>query len=298
MTARNIESVFLKTSTLLSAIGKLRSHRISTAHRHQSADTQKSTHFGFETVPIEEKEERVRGVFSNVAESYDLMNDAMSLGIHRLWKDAFVRELAPTRRTKLLDVAGGTGDIAFRCMRYMENLPPDDGDNFLEEHNQSSITVCDINEEMLAVGRQRAAKLDDEKFIWQQGNAECLPFPDDSFDAYTIAFGIRNVTRLPHALAEAHRVLRRHGRFLCLEFSQVHNPLLLWLYDQYSTQVIPPLGLVLAQDWRSYQYLVESIRMFPDQEEFMAMIVDAGFGGATFRNLSGGIVSIHSGFKL
>ena len=244
-----------------------------------------TTHFGFETVAESEKAGRVHGVFSSVASRYDLMNDAMSLGVHRLWKDAALDWLAPRPGMRLLDVAGGTGDIAFRFLRRVK------GDGHA--------TVLDMTEEMLTEGRRRSeATTFADRLDWVVGDAMALPFADSVFDAYTISFGIRNVTRVEDALAEAFRVLRPGGRLLVLEFSRVPEASLRWLYDRYSFNVIPPLGQALAGDRASYQYLVESIRRFPDQETFAAMIAAAGFDQVRYRNLSMGIAALHSGWKL
>lgn len=280
---------------------------------------QRSTHFGFETVSEDEKTEKVYKVFENVAQKYDVMNDAMSLGIHRLWKDALLHLMSPTPGTLLLDVAGGTGDISFRFLDYIRSRQDREARRDTLSRQSASwqeiteayqpgqsdtqggvqAVVCDINKEMLKVGRQRAADRGyGTGLSWVVGNAEELPFDNDKFDFYTIAFGIRNVTHIDQALQEAHRVLKPGGRFLCLEFSRVSNPLLSRVYDAYSFQLIPVLGEVIAGDWKSYQYLVESIRRFPDQEEFKAMIEDAGFFKVQFHNLTGGVVAIHSGFKL
>jgi demethylmenaquinone methyltransferase/2-methoxy-6-polyprenyl-1,4-benzoquinol methylase len=243
------------------------------------------THFGYETVPESEKAGRVHGVFASVASRYDLMNDAMSLGIHRLWKDAALDWLAPRLGMRLLDVAGGTGDNAFRVLARVG------GDGHA--------TVLDMTEDMLVEGRRRAeATTFAEALDWVVGDAMSLPFAEASFDAYTISFGIRNVTRIEVALAEAYRVLRPGGRLLVLEFSQVPEPSLRWLYDRYSLNVIPALGQALVGDRASYQYLVESIRRFPDQERFAAMIAAAGFGQVRYRNLSMGVAALHSGWKL
>jgi demethylmenaquinone methyltransferase / 2-methoxy-6-polyprenyl-1,4-benzoquinol methylase len=227
----------------------------------------------------------VHGVFASVASRYDLMNDAMSLGIHRLWKDALIDWLAPRPGMRLLDVAGGTGDIAFRFLGRVKG--------------EGQATVLDMTEDMLVEGRRRAeATAFAGALDWVVGDAMALPFADRSFDAYTISFGIRNVTRIEDALAEAYRVLTPGGRLLVLEFSQVPEPSLRWLYDRYSMNVIPALGQALVGDRASYQYLVESIRRFPGQEAFAAMIEAAGFGQVRFRNLSMGIAALHSGWKL
>jgi len=249
-----------------------------------------STHFGFEEVKESEKSRKVYEVFEKVAEKYDLMNDCMSFGIHRIWKDEFVWRLRSGPSTQLLDVAGGTGDIAFRFLRYIRyKYGPD-----VTGH----VTVCDINRAMLEVGRKRAdAEGYSNGVTWSEGDAESLPFDAGKFDAFTIAFGIRNCTHVDRVLAEAHRVLKPGGRFACLEFSQVQNPLLARIYDWYSFEIIPVVGQVVAGDWRSYKYLVESIRQFPDQTEFAAMIERAGFSTVKYENLSNGIVAIHYGMK-
>jgi len=247
-------------------------------------DTVQTTHFGFEEVPEAEKAGRVRGVFDSVAARYDVMNDVMSLGIHRLWKDAMMDWLAPRPGQRLLDVAGGTGDIAFR---------------FLDRAGQGHATVLDLTEPMLIEGRKRAAAREmSDRLTWIVGDAMALPFDDQSFDVYTISFGIRNVTRPETALAEAYRVLRPGGRLMVLEFSQLPNAGLQKLYDLYSFAIIPRLGQAIARDRDSYQYLVESIRRFPDQETFLRMIEDAGFANAKYRNLSMGIAALHSGWKI
>ncbi len=249
-----------------------------------SGTDEKTTHFGNETIPEADKAGRVHGVFTSVASRYDLMNDVMSAGIHRLWKDAMMDWLAPRAGQRLLDVAGGTGDIAFR---------------FLRRAPGASATVLDLTESMLDAGRARAEaeKLAD-RLDWVAGDAMALPFPDGSFDVYTISFGIRNVTRPEDALAEAFRVLRPGGRLMVLEFSQLPDPGMQRLYDLYSFNVIPAMGKVIAGDRESYQYLVESIRRFPDQESFAAMIRDAGFGQVKYRNLTMGVAALHSGWKI
>ena len=246
--------------------------------------TGKTTHFGNRTVAEDDKAGLVHGVFSRVASRYDVMNDLMSVGIHRLWKDAMMDWLAPRPGQRLLDVAGGTGDISFR---------------FLRRAPGAQATVCDMTHPMLVEGRKRAeaAQLAD-RLQWVTGDAMALPFPDASFDVYTISFGIRNVTRIPDALAEAYRVLRPGGRLMVLEFSQIPVPMLQWAYDRYSFNVIPLMGQIVANDRDSYQYLVESIRKFPDQETFLSMIRDAGFARASYRNLSMGIAALHSGWKI
>ncbi|XWS52243.1 hypothetical protein CRYUN_Cryun11dG0051100 [Craigia yunnanensis] len=262
-----------------------------------------ATSFGFKEVREEEKSQMVGKVFSNVASNYDLMNDFMSAGLHRLWKDRLVSKLSPFPGMKHLDVAGGTGDVAFRILETVNSIrrralqdPLSDG---LQEETQ--IYVCDINPNMLNVGKNRALErgLRDDKFLtWVQGDAEALSFEDNSMDGYTIAFGIRNVTHIEKVLAEAYRVLKRGGRFLCLELSHVEIPVFKELYDFYSFSVIPPLGELVAGDRESYQYLVESIRRFPPQEKFASMIADAGFQKVEYENLVGGVVAIHSGLKI
>lgn len=227
-------------------------------------------------------------MFDTVADSYDLMNDVMSFGVHRVWKDIFMHRLGPTENTKLLDVAGGTGDIAFRFL------------NYVEAKKDCHVTVCDINGHMLDVGKRRGQALNvtPDMIDWVEGDAENLPFKDDSFNAYTIAFGIRNCTHIEKVLQEAYRVLQPGGRFLCLEFSQLPNSTAQWFYDQYSFQLIPVFGQIFAGEWKSYQYLVESIRRFPNQDNFKTMIEEAGFRNVLYENLTLGVVAIHSGFKL
>ncbi|NND17687.1 MAG: bifunctional demethylmenaquinone methyltransferase/2-methoxy-6-polyprenyl-1,4-benzoquinol methylase UbiE [Silicimonas sp.] len=245
---------------------------------------EKTTHFGAREVREDEKAGLVHGVFTNVASKYDVMNDVMSVGIHRLWKDAMMDWLAPRNGQRLLDVAGGTGDIALR---------------FLKRAPEAEAVVLDMTESMLIEGRQRAdATAMADRLDWTVGDAMTLPFEDSSFDVYTISFGIRNVTRINDALSEAYRVLRPGGRLMVLEFSQLPNDGLQSLYDLYSFNVIPRMGQVIAGDRDSYQYLVESIRRFPDQETFAGMIRAAGFGQVKYRNLSLGIAALHSGWKL
>jgi demethylmenaquinone methyltransferase/2-methoxy-6-polyprenyl-1,4-benzoquinol methylase len=247
-----------------------------------------TTHFGFRDVPLGDKQTLVNDVFHSVASRYDLMNDLMSGGLHRVWKDIMVNALNPPKSDApfaLLDVAGGTGDISFRAASKA-------GAGF-------RATVCDINADMLEVGRQRAIKqVLDDKVSFVEGNAEALAFPDRAFDAYTIAFGIRNVPRIDLALTEAHRVLKHGGRFLCLEFSSVEVPGLDRLYDMFSFNVIPQLGRAITGDAESYRYLVESIRKFPRPNAFADMIRTAGFSRVSHQTLSGGIVALHSGWRL
>jgi demethylmenaquinone methyltransferase/2-methoxy-6-polyprenyl-1,4-benzoquinol methylase len=241
------------------------------------------TSFGFRSVRTEEKASLVRDVFSNVASRYDVMNDAMSLGFHRLWKNQFIHHVRANASSRFLDVAGGTGDIAARLHRQYH----------------APILVCDINEAMLREGRNRMVdRGQQDAFTWICGNAESLPFPERSRDIYTIAFGIRNVTDIPDALREAHRVLDFGGQFLCLEFSPAVTPALQPLYDAYSFRLIPQLGEWIANDRASYQYLAESIRTFPRPENFARMIGDAGFSRIRTTPLSGGICYIHEGWKL
>lgn len=249
-----------------------------------ASDEGDTTHFGFRTVGADQKAGLVQGVFSRVASKYDVMNDLMSAGVHRLWKDAMMDWLAPRPGQRLIDVAGGTGDIAFR---------------FLTRAPGASAVVVDLTEPMLIEGRARAeAAAMGGALDWVVGDAMALPFADASFDVYTISFGIRNVTRIEAALAEAHRVLRPGGRLMVLEFSRMVSPALQWAYDRYSFNVIPVMGQIVAGDRDSYQYLVESIRRFPEQERFAAMIREAGFGQVRFRNLSMGIAALHSGWKI
>ncbi|PBB82971.1 bifunctional demethylmenaquinone methyltransferase/2-methoxy-6-polyprenyl-1,4-benzoquinol methylase UbiE [Mesorhizobium sp. WSM3879] len=245
------------------------------------------TSYGFRKVGAGDKQSLVNDVFHKVANRYDLMNDLMSGGLHRVWKDAMVAWLSPPKRPgwKVLDVAGGTGDIAFRIIEASQR--------------QAHATVLDINGSMLEVGRDRAEKKGlSENTDFVEANAEALPFDDGTFDAYTIAFGIRNVPRIDVALSEAFRVLKRGGRFLCLEFSEVDMPLLDKAYEAWSFNAIPKIGRAVTGDGEPYSYLVESIRKFPNQQNFAAMIGRAGFDRVTFRNYSGGIAALHSGWKL
>jgi len=237
--------------------------------------------FGFEDVAPQEKTQRVGGVFSSVASRYDLMNDLMSGGLHRLWKDQFVRRLKPRRGERILDMAGGTGDVAFRLAR-----------------SGAEVTVADINAEMLEVGQRRAARRGIKGLQWEQQNAEQLTLPGNAFDAYSIAFGIRNVTHIDKALAEAHRVLRIGGRFYCLEFSTTNWPGFAEIYELYSMKVVPRIGKAVAKDEASYRYLVESIRRFPPMDEFKRMIEAAGFASVKAEPILGGLVAIHSGWKI
>lgn len=250
-------------------------------------ETETRAKFGFRTIATDEKQPLVDDVFHSVAARYDLMNDLMSGGLHRVWKDAMISWLAPPakgRPYKVIDVAGGTGDIAFRIAE--------------RSRDHADIDVVDINGSMLAVGQERADKLGHDDIRFVEANAEALPFEAATFDAYVIAFGIRNVPRLQTALDEAYRVLKRGGRFLCLEFSEVDVPVLDRVYDVFSFQAIPRIGQVVTGDGAAYQYLVESIRTFPNQERFAGMIRTAGFGRVDYRNLTGGVAAMHSGWKL
>ena len=245
---------------------------------------EKTTHFGFQDVKEGDKARLVHGVFTNVATKYDIMNDVMSGGVHRLWKDAMMDWLAPRPGQQLLDVAGGTGDISFR---------------FLNRAGDASAVVLDMTEQMLVEGRKRAeATHMANQLEWVVGDAMALPFKDNSFDVYTISFGIRNVTRVDEALSEAFRVLRPGGRLMVLEFSQVPNQMLRQVYDLYSFNVIPRMGKLVAGDSESYQYLVESIRKFPEQKQFARMISDAGFEQVKYRDLTFGVAALHSGWKI
>ncbi|WP_274626801.1 bifunctional demethylmenaquinone methyltransferase/2-methoxy-6-polyprenyl-1,4-benzoquinol methylase UbiE [Arvimicrobium flavum] len=246
-----------------------------------------STSYGFRQVAEGDKQSLVDTVFHKVAGRYDLMNDLMSGGLHRLWKDAMVAALNPPKRPgwRALDVAGGTGDIAFRIVDASDRA--------------AHVTVLDINGSMLEVGRSRAEKrglIGSLDFV--EANAQELPFEDDTFDAYTIAFGIRNVPEIETALGEAYRVLKTGGRFLCLEFSEVDMPILDRVYEQWSFKAIPQIGRMVTGEAEPYSYLVESIRKFPNQTNFASMISRAGFERVTFRNYSGGIAALHSGWKL
>jgi len=243
--------------------------------------------FGFEDVPRAEKALRVRAVFDRVARRYDLMNDLMSGGMHRIWKDAAVAKLNPQPGERFLDVAGGTGDIARRIVKRAERVRERRGGE------PAQVTVVDINEEMLEAGRNRG----EDGLDWQTGDAEALPFAAASADGFVIGFGIRNVTDVPQALNEAHRVLKPGGRFLCLEFSQLAVGGVGPLYDAWTLGAIPRIGKLVAQDADAYRYLVESIRRFPDQETFAGMISAAGFARVGWRNLAGGVVALHWGFR-
>ena len=243
--------------------------------------TPETVSFGYSQVDPAEKTRRVGDVFASVAKRYDVMNDLMSAGMHRVWKDDFVRALKPRAGETILDMAGGTGDIAFRIAA-----------------SGADVTVADINPAMLDVGIERAAARGLTSLVWRTENAEILSFPDRSFDAYTIAFGIRNVTDIPAALAEAHRVLRFGGRFFCLEFSTTTWSGFGEIYDLYSEKLVPRIGKAVAGDADSYRYLIESIRRFPRMPEFAAMIEAAGFATVKYRPILGGAVAIHSGWKL
>ena len=244
-------------------------------------ETNDTVSFGYEDIAAGDKAERVGAVFSSVAKKYDVMNDAMSAGLHRVWKDQFVRRVKPRAGEQILDMAGGTGDIAFRL-----------------EKAGASVTVSDINQDMLDVGIERAMERGIDTLVWSRQNAEELSFPDRFFDAYTIAFGIRNVTHVDKALAEAHRVLKYGGRFFCLEFSTTQWPGFKEIYDAYSHKLVPKLGTMIAGDAESYRYLIESIRRFPPMPEFEAMIRKAGFVQTRVEPILGGLVAIHSGWKV
>jgi demethylmenaquinone methyltransferase / 2-methoxy-6-polyprenyl-1,4-benzoquinol methylase len=244
------------------------------------------TSFGYRNVAEAEKNELVRGVFSSVARRYDLMNDLMSGGVHRLWKDAMVEWLNPQPGQFVLDMAGGTGDIAFR----IANMARMRGGN-------AKVLVCDINWDMLASGIKRAEAASEPSISWMRGDAEVLPLPDCCLDAYAIAFGIRNVTRIETALAEARRVLKPGGRFLCLEFSRVTAPLLDVLYDRFSFAALPRLGEIVAEDGEAYRYLAESIRRFPAQAQFAKLIAQAGLSRVKVRSMTGGIAAMHSAWR-
>jgi demethylmenaquinone methyltransferase/2-methoxy-6-polyprenyl-1,4-benzoquinol methylase len=253
-------------------------------------ETSSEAEFGFRRVALDEKAPLVRGVFDSVAARYDLMNDLMSAGIHRWWKAEMMTQLKPRAGQRLLDVAGGTGDIALRALpRLVRTGEPAD----------LAVVVCDVSEPMLAIGRARAL---DQGILggieWLCADAERLPVADRSFDLYTIGFGLRNVTRIDAALAEARRVLRPGGRFLCLEFTPEITPLLQPLYDLYSFQIVPLVGQIVAGDRDAYVYLVESIRRFPRQSELAEMIEGAGFDRVKFRNLTGGLAALHSAWRL
>jgi 2-methoxy-6-polyprenyl-1,4-benzoquinol methylase len=261
-----------------------------------------ATSFGFKEVHEEKKSRLVGNVFSSVAPSYDLMNDLMSGGLHRLWKDRLVSKLNPFPGMKHLDVAGGTGDVAFRILESINSVKHRAMRDPLDDHlyDETQIYVCDINPNMLNVGKKRASErgfVGGNSLLWVEGDAEALSFEDSSMDGYTIAFGIRNVTHIEKVLSEAYRVLKSGGRFLCLELSHVEIPVFKQLYNSYSFSVIPAVGEWVTGDRGSYQYLVESIRRFPPQERFASMIADAGFQKVEFENLVGGVVAIHSGVK-
>ena len=250
-------------------------------------DQGQTTHFGYEEVDVNEKRHRVRGVFESVAQKYDLMNDVMSAGVHRLWKSSLIDWLNPRAGERHLDVAGGTGDIALRIVERVGR------------NEVGPITVCDLTPDMMLVGRDRMIDKGLLRQInWSCGNAESLPFPDRSMDSYTIAFGLRNVTHIDRALSEARRVLKTGGRFFCLEFSRVVIPVLAETYENYSFSLLPKMGEVIANDRESYQYLAESIRRFPPQDELITKMQAAGFRQCSYRNYSGGIAAIHCGWRI
>ncbi len=260
------------------------------------SDPSPTASFGFKDVPEDQKESLVREVFSSVAAKYDVMNDLMSMGVHRLWKDAFVEWLGPRPGWTVLDVAGGTGDIAFRIADLVRARGRAAANS--ESGGEAKIVVCDINADMVGEGVRRAQAKGETAIEWITGDAEALPIADASMDAYTIAFGIRNVTHIDRALAEARRVLKPGGRFLCLEFSRVVVPGIDALYDAYSLNVLPRLGQAVAGDAEAYRYLAESIRRFPPQATFAKMIGAAGLSQVKVRNLTGGIAAMHSAWKI
>lgn len=271
-----------------------------------SSQQNETTSFGFKEVNVDEKQKEVNKVFNNVADKYDVMNDIMSLGLHRAWKNYLIEDINPNYQMKLIDVAGGTGDIAFRFLNHLENSTNKNiiSDKLKEQNNPEvsnfKITVCDINENMLRVGEARSKSLPfADRLEWKVGNAEDLVNEkDETYDVYTIAFGIRNCTNLDKVIKEAYRVLKPGGRFLVMEFSKIDNAILKKIYDLYSFEVIPATGYLVAGDWDSYQYLVESIRMFPSQDDFAKLITDCGFKFVNYKNLTNGVVAIHSGIKL
>ncbi|GJQ15692.1 hypothetical protein GpartN1_g7483.t1 [Galdieria partita] len=256
------------------------------------------THFGYRSVPKNAKTSMVGSVFSDVASKYDVMNDLMSLGLHRLWKDLFVMSLAPTADMRILDVAGGTGDIAFRIVE--KKRKEKDYNTKLSENRVEPVVVVDINENMLQVGKERAKErgYSEKEILFVHGNAEKLPAASETVDAYVISFGMRNVTDPETALMEGFRVLRTGGKFHMLEFAKVQNDVLQYIYDRYSFSVIPLIGQVVANNRNAYEYLVESIRQFPSQEEFTKLMINAGFQQVSYRNFHQGIVAQYSGFKL
>jgi|TARA_A100001011_G_scaffold52105_1_gene50167 demethylmenaquinone methyltransferase/2-methoxy-6-polyprenyl-1,4-benzoquinol methylase len=248
-------------------------------------ECRKMENFGFKKVSKEDKPMLVNKVFDSVAFRYDLMNDLMSAGLHRLWKDSFIDWLAPRKNTHLLDVAGGTGDIAFRFIKRTKN--------------EASVTILDRNENMLKEGKRRSIVRQEETDLeWICGDAMSLPFQNGVFDYYTISFGIRNVLDLKKCLSEAYRVLRPGGRIMILEFSKIENQTLNKIYDAFSFNVVPRLGKIFANDSESYQYLIESIRKFPSQEKLASLVMEAGFRQVKYRNLTQGVVAIHSGWKV
>lgn len=256
------------------------------------------THFGYREVAPGEKASLVRGVFESVAGKYDLMNDLMSGGIHRLWKKAMLDLLDPQPGQTLLDVAGGTGDIAFRALGRLAEKSSE-RQSKAENQPTGQVIICDLTEDMLQVGRSRSIDRGHLRGLsWVCGDAQALPLPNRSVEAYSIAFGLRNVTHIDQALREAHRALRPGGRFVCLEFSHVVLPLLKELYDLYSFNALPALGKIIAGDEEAYRYLAESIRRFPPQEELAEMMKAAGFAGVRYQNLSGGIAALHSGWRV
>jgi demethylmenaquinone methyltransferase/2-methoxy-6-polyprenyl-1,4-benzoquinol methylase len=275
-----LDSPRIFNSAFLSVFPRRTNHPKAASMTDQHTAQPETASFGYEEVLASEKADKVGAVFSSVAKKYDVMNDAMSVGMHRLWKDQFVRAVKPQAGEAILDMAGGTGDIAFRMAE-----------------RGASVTVSDINQDMLDVGIERAVERGLDGLVWSRQNAEELSFPSRHFDAYTIAFGIRNVTHIDKALAQAHRVLRFGGRFFCLEFSTTTWPGFREIYDAYSHKLVPQIGKLIAGDEDSYRYLIESIRRFPPMPEFEGMIRQAGFVNTRVTPILGGLVAIHSGWK-
>ena len=300
-TARTTSATTTTEKEDATTVGASSDARASASAAAASAAMGRKASFGYTEVEYTEKEKLVRGVFERVAPSYDVMNDLMSAGVHRLWKDYFVSKVGAFAGMTHLDVAGGTGDIAFRVLRALQKAEKNaelDG-QVLDGKTRGRVIVSDINPAMLREGIKRATQrgLSQSQLEWLEGNAEKLPIEDNSIDVYTIAFGLRNVTNTSAALADAHRCLKPGGKYMILEFSHVESEPLKSVYDFYSFNVIPKLGEIVARDRDSYQYLVESIRKFPTQEKLKTMMRDVGFKHVTHENLTGGMVAIHTGYK-